>query len=425
MARRTLFGAPERRDNPFENPAIPLTDAGLLNFFGGEPTDAGVNMNEEIALRLATVFRCVTLLSGVVGSLPLKVYSHKDRSVLRVPCLEGVGAVNTPAELWETAMLQILLWGNAYIHKVRNGLGQIVQLRLIHPQRVKPHLIIADADNPITGKLFDVQNTEDGQWYPYTDFEIMHLMGPTIDGVKGMSRIALARESMAIGLAADKLAAKLFGNGNLISGVLSVERSLTADQAAEIKMRWREKIAGLRHGHDIAVLDGGTKFTPIALPPEDVQFLQSRAFQTLEICRWFGVPPHLAGEMARSTTWGTGLEEQNVGLIKYTLQSYLSRIEQRVTREIVDPEQAYAEFLVDGMVRATMFVRWQGYNMAIMCGAMTRNEVRVKENLPPLPGLDEPLVPTLAPPGNTVTEPPSKTLDDPNDLDDDDPTVVV
>lgn len=405
MARRTLFGRLERRDNPFENPAIPLTDAGLLNFFGGEPTDAGVNMNQEIAMRLSTVFRCVTLLAGVVGSLPLKIYNHDDKSVATVPCLRGIGSVNTPNELWETAMIHMLLWGNAYIHKVRNGLGQIVELRLIHPQRCKPQLVVSDSDNPMAGKIFEVQNANSGQWFPYTDFEIMHLMGPSIDGIKGMSRISLARESMAIGLAADKLAAKLFGNGNLISGVLSVERSLNKDDAEQLKARWRQKMAGLKHSHDIAILDGGVKFTPIALPPEDVQFLQSRQWQTLEVCRWFGVPPHLAGETTKSTTWGTGLEEQNTGLLKYTLQSYLSRIEQRVTREIANPETQFAEFLVDGLLRASMQQRFTAWNLAVMGGWLTRNEARAKENLPPLPGLDEPLIPTLSPPADYDTEP--------------------
>lgn len=412
MARRTMFGVLERRDNPFENPAIPLTDAGLLNFFGGEPTDAGVNVNEQIALRLSTVFRCVTLLSGVVGALPLKVYDHAAKKSQRIPCLEGVGGVNTPNELWETAVVHMLLWGNAYLHKVRNPLGQIVELRLIHPQRVKPSLILPDADNPMGGKLFQVQHMENGQWFPMTDFEIMHLMGPSLDGIAGMSRIHLARESLAIGLAADKLAARLFGNGNLIGGVLTVDRTLDKESADALKAQWRQKMAGIKHGHDIAVFDAGVKFQPIALPPEDAQFLQSRQWQTLEVCRWFGVPPHLAGEVTKSTTWGTGLEEQNTGLLKYTLQSYLTRIEQRITREIVDPQLMFAEFLVDSLLRPDMMARYQAANLAVMAGWLTRNEARVRENLPPLPGLDEPLVPTLAPPGDTLTIPVGQEFDE-------------
>lgn len=426
MARRSLFGGLERRNNPFENPGIPLTDAGLLELFGmGAMTDAGVTVNESTALRLSTVWRCVTLLSGLVGSLPLKVYAHEDKEVIRLACLDGIGSINTPNELWETAMNHMLLWGNAYLHKVRNGLGVVIELRLIHPQRVKTAILPPDADNPQTNKVFNVQNPATGQWFPLTDFEVMHLMGPSLDGVTGMSRIAMARESLAIGMAADVLAAKLFGNGNLISGVLSVERTLDQASADELKARWKQKMAGIQHGHDVAVLDGGVKFTPIALPPEDVQFLQSRMWQTLEVCRWFGVPPHLAGETTKSTTWGTGLEELNGGLIKYTLQSYLSRIEQRVTRELCDPATQYAEFLVDGLLRATMAVRYQAYNLAVMSGWITRNEIRKRENLPPLPGLDEPLVPMLAPPGLTATEPSGNEPDsDAADGDDTDPLAT-
>lgn len=403
--RRTLFGG-ERRGNPFENPAIPLTDAGLLNFFGGAPTDAGVNMNEEISLRLSAVFRCATLLSGVVGGLPLKVYNKADKGEVVVPCLEApAGAVNTPIELWETVMMHVLLWGNGYLHKVRNGLGKIVELRIIHPSRVKPDVVVIDADDPMTGKVFQVQSKSDGQWRPYTDYDILHLMGPSTDGVRGLSRVALARESLAIGLAADKLAAQLFGNGNLMSGVLQVKRTLTKDAADQLKAGWRAKMQGIKHAHDVAVLDADTTFQPLTLPPEDVQFLQSRQWQVNEIARWFGVPPHLVGDITKSTTWGTGLEQQNMGLLKYTIQPYLTRIEQRVTREILDSTSQYAEFLVDSLLRPDMMQRYQAYNLGIMSGWITRNEVRRKENLPPLPGLDEPLVPTLAPPATGPATP--------------------
>ena len=421
MARRSLLGGAERRSNPFENPAIPLTDAGLLAMFGGTPTDAGVPMSEESSMRLSTVFRCVTLLAGVVGSLPLEVFGRDDKRLVQVPALEGVGSVNTPAELWETVMTFVLLWGNAYLHKVRNGLGEIVELRLVHPSRVKPQILQPDADNPLTGKVFLIQSVTNGSWSPMTDFEILHIMGPSLDGVVGMSRIQLARESLAIGVAADKLAAKLFGNGNLLGGILQTKRSLTKEDADELKARWSAKMAGLGHGHDIAVLDQSVTFVPLSMPPEDAQFLQSRQWQTLEVCRWFGVPPHLAGETTKSTTWGTGLEEQNTGLVKYTLQSYLTRIEQRVTREVCPPG-TFAEFMVDGLLRATMAVRWGAYNLAILAGWITRNEVRAKENLPPLDGLDEPLIPTLSPPGTYLTEPVDPSADtSPDDEDEDDP----
>lgn len=424
MGRRTLFGF-EKRGNPFENPAIPLTDAGLLNFFGGEPTNAGVNMDEEISLRIAAVWRCVTILSGIVSSLPLKVYADTERTEVHVPALVSQSGYNTPAELWDTETIHVLLWGNGYVHKVRNGLGKIVELRIIHPQRVKPDVVGLDSDgdgsvHPV--KVFEVQNTETGQWTPYTSYEIMHLMGPSIDGIKGLSRIALARESMAIGLAADKLAAQLFGNGNLISGVLEVQRPLKKDEADQIKAAWRKKIAGLRHAHDVAVMDSGMKFVPLALPPEDAQFLQSRQWQVMEVGRWFGIPVHLLGEVTKATTWGTGLEELNSGLLKYTLQPYLTRFEQRVTREICAVGD-YAEFLVDSLLRPDTLARFQAYNLAIMSGWFTRNDARRRENMPPLPGLDEPLVPTLAPPatGPTVTDPNDPLSESIDDEEDEDP----
>ena len=134
-----LFNGFQKRANPFENPAIPLTDAGLLNFFGGTPTDAGVYVSEETSLSFLTVYRCVSLLSSLVAGLPLKVYRYSDKSEVFVRALQrpAQSTGTTPYELMETIMGHLLLWGNAYVHKVRNGAGAIAELRPIHPSRVR------------------------------------------------------------------------------------------------------------------------------------------------------------------------------------------------------------------------------------------------------------------------------------------------
>lgn len=391
---RTLF-ASETRANPFENPSTPLTDAGLLDFFGGTPTDAKVAVSEESSLQFAAVFRCVQFLSALVAGLPLKCYRYVDKTEVTVRALQSAWLGTTPFEFWETVMVHLLLWGNAYVHKVRSASGAIVELRIIHPSRVRPQLLGPDADDPSVNKVFVVTDKM-GQQKPYTTLEIMHIPGLSYDGILGIGPVGLMRQTIAIGQAADNLAARLFGNGALLSGVLETDRILTQDQADMVKSRWREKLAGLTHGHDIAVLDAGTTFKPIAMPPEDAQFLQTRRWQTVEVARWFGIPPWLVGDVEKSTSWGTGIEQQNIAFVSYTLKGWLTRIEQRVTREIVEPSTQYSEFLVDGLLRGDTAARYAAYAVGIQWGWLTRNEARVKENLTPIDGLDEPLTPAQA-----------------------------
>ncbi len=397
MAR--LFGGLERRANPFENPSIPLTDAGLLDFFGGTPTDAGVSVSEETSMRSMTVFRCVSLLAGLVAGLPLKVYRYADKSEVLVRALRDPSDVSTPYELWETVMSHLLLWGNAYVHKVRNSAGSIVELRPIHPSRVRTQIMAPDADSDMAAvKIFQIVD-KSGKEVVYTTHEIMHIPGLSFNGIEGLSPVGYARQAIAIGQAADLMAAKLYGNGALQSGILSTDRVLKQEEADKMKARWREKIAGVKHGHDIVVLDNGTTFKPISMPPDEAQFLQSRRWQTVEIARWFGIPPHLVGDVEKSTSWGTGIEQQNVGFVTYTLRGWLTRIEQRITREIVEPKTQYAEFLIDGLMRGSMTERYAAYGTAIQWGWMTRNEARQLENRPPIDGLDKPLTPLNMQPG--------------------------
>jgi HK97 family phage portal protein len=389
-----LFGGFERRTNPLENPGIPLSSVGLLDWLGGTPTDAGVSVSEDSAFGFSAYWRAVSLLSGLVAGLPLRCYRYKDRSEVRPRVLQlgNPNALQTPFELWETVMVHLTTWGNAYVQKIRNEGGTIAALRPIHPSRVNPTWVDGTDVVGASAKVFEVTH-DSGHVSPYTTREIMHVPGLSYDGLVGLSPVAKMRQTLGIGMAADKLAGKLFGNGTMLSGILTTDRVLKQDQADALKQRWREKVAGLNHGHDIAVLDAGTKFTPVSMPPEDAQFLQTRRWQTIEIARWFGIPPHLLGDVEKSTSWGTGIEQQNIAFIAYTLRSWLNRIEQRVTLEITEPATQYAEFLVDGLLRGATGERFQAYALGIEWGWLTRNEARIKENMPPIDGLDEPLEP--------------------------------
>jgi HK97 family phage portal protein len=384
---------PERRTS-FENPSVSLSDASLIQMFGGDVmTTAGPMVSETGAIStMVAVYRAISLLSGLVAGLPFKAFRYSDRSEVIVRPMHNPGYDRTPFELWETVMVHLLGWGNAWVHKERNAFGAIENLVPINPSRVKPKYYPPGTLVDQGVKVFEVKQP-DGSLIPMTNYELMHIPGLSYDGLLGLSPVGVARQAIGTQMAADDLASRQYSNGNMIGGVLTTDRPLTQQQADALKARWREKMQGARHAHDIAVLDTGTKFQATTLAPEEAQFLQTRRWQTIEIARVFGIPPHLLGDVERTTSWGTGIEQQNIAFVAYTLRPWLSRIEQRVSFQVVTPKSQFAEFEINGLLRGSAPERAAFYANGIQWGWLTRNEARIKENLVPITGLDEPLTP--------------------------------
>jgi HK97 family phage portal protein len=142
----------------------------------------------------------------------------------------------------------------------------------------------------------------------------------------------------------------------------------------------------------VAVLDADTTFQPLTIPPEAMQFLESRRWSTTEIARMFGIPPHLVGDVEKSTSWGSGIEQQNIGFVAYTVAGYTGRISQRVSREVVITRGQTAAFDTAHLLRGTMMKRFAAYATGISSGWLTRNEARARENLEPIEGLSEPVL---------------------------------
>jgi HK97 family phage portal protein len=384
--------AREERVN-FENPSVSLSDASLIQMFDGGQTSAGPIVSETTAIStMVAVYRAISLLSGLVAGLPFKTFRYADRSEVIVRAMQNPGYDRTPFELWETVMVHLLGWGNAWVHKERNSFGAIEHLVPIHPSRVKPKYYppgtLVDQDV----KVFEVKQP-DGSLIPMTNYELMHIPGLSYDGLLGLSPVGVARQPIGTQMAADDLASRQYSSGNMVGGILTTDKALTQQQADAIKARWREKMQGSRHAHDVAVMDAGMAFTKTTLAPEEAQFLQTRRWQTIEIARVFGIPPHLLGDVERTTSWGTGIEQQNIAFVGYTVRAWLSRIEQRVSFQIVTPKSQFAEFEVNGLLRGSAPERAAFYANGIQWGWLTRNEARIKENLVPITGLDEPLTP--------------------------------
>ena len=369
--------------NSIENPAVPLTSQSIAEFLGPGKTSAGVGVNETNSLQMSGVYRAVNLIGGTSAGLPLHAFTKIDGSPARVgensqaaQLLEDPHPDMTPFELWETVYAHLLLWGNAYLRKVRTRLGVIVELWAIHPGRVR------------SGRASDGTKVYavDGQ-HVWTDYEVLHIPGFGYDGVCGVSPIRLAREGLGLAMAAEGFGARFFASGSLMSGILQTEQRLTQDQANALKASWQAKVAGLGQAHEVAILDAGAKFQQMSVPPGDAQFLESRQFQVTEVARWYGIPPHMLMQTEKSTSWGTGIEQQGLGFVTYTLGPWLRRVEQRLTK-MLRPGTVYARYNVQGLLRGDSKAEAEYATAMHGIGVLSTNEIRALKELPPVDGGD-------------------------------------
>jgi HK97 family phage portal protein len=398
----SLFGIFERRSD-VENPLRPLTDLTLLDALAGPKGAAGVTVTPKTSLTMSAVFRCVTLISSVSSALPLKTYKRGSRDEVTSLLLDNPHPDLTPLELWRLTYVHRCMWGNAYLQKVRDRGGRLTWLYPISPDRVKVGRVRYSAANP-SGKIFRVTD-DDGQEHPMTTADIFHLPGLGYDGLTGCSPIRLASQGIGLGLAAEEYGARLFGSGSLMSGILQTEQRLEQDQAEALKSRWKAKVAGLGRSHEIAVLDSGAKFQSVTMPNSDAQFLESRVFQTSEVGRFFGVPAFLLGMTEKSTSWGTGLEQQATGWVVFDLNpQWLAPTEQRITKELTG-SGVYAKYSAQGLLRGDSAARAAFYRVMREVGAFSANDIRDKEDLPPVDGGNTYLQPlNMAPLGSEGTQ---------------------
>lgn len=367
-----------------ESPSTPLTGSSIMELVGGRAAASGKTVTEKTSLGMPAVWRATNLIAGTVASLPLHPYRNAGagRQIVTggraADLLDNPHPDMTPFELWETVVSHMLLWGNAYLWLGRDQLGRLVELWPIHPSRVK-----AGRTSSMGSKVYQV----DGGENEYTDRTILHLPAFGYDGVCGVSPIRIAREGIGLALAAEEYGARLFGSGSLATGLLQTEQRLTPEQADILQARWKAKRSGLGSAHETIVLDRGATFQQLTIPPGDAQFIESRRFQISEVARMFGVPPHMLMDTEKSTSWGSGIEQQGIGFVVYTLRPWLTRIEQRVTR-VLKPEPVYAHFSVEGLLRGDAASRLAFYQGMWNMGALNTDEIRALEERGPVEGGD-------------------------------------
>ncbi len=349
----------------------------------GGVSDAGKAVTPDSAMQLSAAWSCIRLLSETIGTLPLFLYerSGSDRQIARDNPLYEVlhdspNADQTAAEFWEGMVACLCLVGNGYARK--DMLGN----RLVGLTPLKPDRMVVKRDAAGRRKY---HYSGEGTLEILDEVEVFHLRGFGVGGDCGLSPISYARQSMGAAMAAEEAAAKVFGSGLQLSGFIdSGQQKLTQDQRNQIAALFNQ-FMGSSNAGKLMVLEAGMKFLPLGMNPEDAQLLTTRSFQVEEICRWFRVPPFMIGHTEKTTSWGTGLEQQMIGFLTFSLRPYLTRIEQAVRKQLLAPADRsgfFAEFLLDGLLRADSTGRAALYNAFAQNGIMDRDEIRSKENLP-------------------------------------------
>lgn len=382
----SIFGLFAQRSS-VENPAVPLTSAHLLSLLGSTVTDAGVSVTAEGSLAMSAVYRGTSLISQLGGALPIKVYDKSTNETTSSQLLDNPHPELTDLELWRLSYVHRCLWGNSYFQKVRDNMRRITWLYPLSPWRMQ----VGKARKPLpgnpSGKVF--QFTDDwGAYHELTPNEIFHIPGMGYDGVCGVSPVRAAAQAIGLALAAEQSAAKLFGSGNMLSGILQTEQRLTEPQATALQERWRAKFGGSERAHEVAVLDSGAAFQSMTMPSVDAQMLESRDFEITELARYFGVPPYLMFQTEKSTSWGTGIEQQAVGFVKFDLHpGWLAPTEARITKELL-PDGRRAKYKIEGLLRGDTMARAEFYRVMREVGALSANDIREYEDMTPVEGGD-------------------------------------
>jgi HK97 family phage portal protein len=374
--------------------SIGLTDPRLYRALGSVPTSSGETVNTASVLGLAAAWACVNLLAGTIASLPLMVYRTRgnartvasDHPLYRI-LHDSPNADQTALDFWEFVCASLELHGNAYAEVVRARNGRIIALGV-----------------PITPELVTVRRLDSGALeYEWVDQgrriiagqdRVLHIRGFGGNPLGGLSTLSAGRQSFGLAQAIERASGDTFRNGVRPSGLLKTADTLTIDQRKQAEELLQEKFAGAINAGRPMLLDRGMDWVQLSISPEDAQMLQSRAFSVEEVCRFFGVPPFMVGHTEKTTSWGTGLEQQTLGFQKFTLRRRLKRIEQALEKQLLSVADRLAgitiEFNLEGLLRADSAARASFYQLMLTNGVMTINEVRSLENLPPVEGGDEP-----------------------------------
>lgn len=377
------------RDKPTDS-----TVGSRYTFYMGGST-SGKTVTERSAMQMTAVYSCVRILSEAVAGLPLHLYKYTDsggkamaldHSLYRLLHDEPNPEMSSFV-FRETLMTHLLLWGNAYAQIIRNGKNEIVALYPLMPNKMS-------VDRDENGRLYYTYYRGSDEAIKNKEFavtlqpsDVLHIPGLGFDGLVGYSPIAMAKNAIGMAIACEEYGAKFFANGAAPGGVL--EHPGTIKDPQRVRESWQSTFGGSGNANKIAVLEEGMKYTPIGISPEQAQFLETRKFQINEIARIFRVPPHMVGDLEKSSF--SNIEQQSLEFVKYTLDPWVIRWEQSIQRSLLNSEEKkkyFAKFNVEGLLRGDYQSRMNGYAIGRQNGWMSANDIRELENLDRIPAED-------------------------------------
>ena len=362
-------------------------------FLGG--TTSGKTVTERSAMQMTAVYSCVRILSEAVAGLPLHLYKYTDSGgkamALDHPLYHLLHDEPNPEMssfvFRETLMTHLLLWGNAYAQIIRNGKNEIVAMYPLMPNKMS-------VDRDEDGRLYYTYYRGTDEAIKNKEFavtlqpsDVLHIPGLGFDGLVGYSPIAMAKNAIGMAIACEEYGAKFFANGAAPGGVL--EHPGTIKDPQRVRESWQSTFGGSGNANKIAVLEEGMKYTPIGISPEQAQFLETRKFQINEIARIFRVPPHMVGDLEKSSF--SNIEQQSLEFVKYTLDPWVIRWEQSIQRSLLSKDEKavyFVKFNLEGLLRGDYQSRMNGYAIGRQNGWMSANDIRELENLDRIPAED-------------------------------------
>lgn len=387
MGIKSLFGFGQARDKPVDKAA----DAGYSFLFGR--TTSGKPVNERTAMQTTAVYACVRILAEAVASLPLHVYEYQDDGGKKLvhdhPLYyllhDEPNPEMTSFVFRETLMSHLLIWGNAYAQIIRDGAGRVLGLYPLLPDKME----VQRDDRGNIYYVYSRNSDENPAFKEYGNIklkaeDVLHIPGLGFDGLIGYSPIAMAKNAVGMTLACEEYGASFFANGANPGGVL--EHPGVLKDPSKVRESWNSVYRGVSNAHKIAVLEEGMKYQQIGIPPEEAQFLETRKFQINEIARLYRIPPHMVGDLDKSSF--SNIEQQSLEFVKYTLDPWVIRWEQSLQRSLLLPGEKGKYFIklnVDGLLRGDYQSRMNGYAVGRQNGWFSANDIREMENMNPIP----------------------------------------
>ena len=387
MGIKGLFGFGQARDKPVDKAA----DAGYSFLFGR--TTSGKPVNERTAMQTTAVYACVRILAEAIASLPLHVYEYQDDGGKKLvhdhPLYyllhDEPNPEMTSFVFRETLMSHLLIWGNAYAQIIRDGSGRVLGLYPLLPDKM-------DVQRDDKGNIYYVYSRNSDENPMFKEYgniklkaeDVLHIPGLGFDGLIGYSPIAMAKNAVGMTLACEEYGASFFANGANPGGVL--EHPGVLKDPSKVRESWNSVYRGVSNAHKIAVLEEGMKYQQIGIPPEEAQFLETRKFQINEIARLYRIPPHMVGDLDKSSF--SNIEQQSLEFVKYTLDPWVIRWEQSLQRSLLLPSEKGKYFIklnVDGLLRGDYQSRMNGYAVGRQNGWFSANDIREMENMNPIP----------------------------------------